>query len=109
IRMLKRKAKHIPEGQIFRVLQNCLQRFETCYLVVDAVDECDDWKNLLQVFTRLLDKKVCKLKLFLSSQKGMGIPYIISRLAVLNKYRVDVTPHAIEPDIIRYVESRIRT
>jgi hypothetical protein len=45
LRMVNRKAKDIPEGQLFKVLQKCLRYFEMCYLVIDAVDECDDWRN----------------------------------------------------------------
>ncbi|OCK87823.1 TPR-like protein [Cenococcum geophilum 1.58] len=107
--MVKRKAKDIPEGQLFKILEKCLRYFKKCYLVVDAVDECDDWGNLVQIFTRLLDANVCTLKFFLSSQKGMGIPYIISQLPVAKNYQVDVTTHAAESDITRYVNWRVRT
>jgi tetratricopeptide (TPR) repeat protein len=109
LRMVKQKAKHIPEGQLFKVLQKCLLCFEMCYIVIDAVDECDDWRNLFQILIRLIDTKVCTLKFFLSSQKGMGIPYVISRLPVLNSYRVNVTAHKVQSDIEQYVDWRIRT
>jgi tetratricopeptide (TPR) repeat protein len=109
IGIVKQKAKCIPEGQLFKVILKCLQRFEVCYIMIDAIDECDDWKALLHIIARLLDENICKLKLFLSSQKGMGIPYLISRLRVSQIYRIDVTPQAIESDIARFAEWKIRT
>ncbi|PKS08576.1 hypothetical protein jhhlp_004962 [Lomentospora prolificans] len=107
--IVRKKTNHIPEGQLFRVLHKCLQRMQECVIVVDAVDECDDWNNLLQIATRLLDTKACVFKFFFSSQKVMGIPYVISRLPVTNKYRIDVTADEMQADISRYVEWRTRT
>ncbi|CAI4212349.1 unnamed protein product [Parascedosporium putredinis] len=87
--IVRKKTNQIPEGQLFRVLHKCLQRMQECVIVVDAVDECDDWNNLMQI--------------------AMGIPYVISRLPVESKFRLDVTADQMESDISRYVESRTRT
>lgn len=80
--------------------------FKSNYIVIDALDECDDWHEILKAFARLPDSVRSTMKLILSSQSIGGIMYSVQQLPVQEFSRVDINQESMESDIARYVSWR---
>lgn len=81
------------------LIAETLGAFDQAFVVVDALDECEDLKSVLPALARLGDK----LRLLVMSRDQENIRREFRSHSVLH-----IQPRDLQPDIDRYVRAEIR-
>ena len=104
-----RQEARMVSSLFYTSFESCLKQFQSNYIVIDALDECDDWHEILKTFTRFPDEVRSTIKLILSSQSTAGIPYSVQQLPLQSFSKIDIDQESMENDIARYVNWRTQS
>jgi hypothetical protein len=104
---LRQKTQKIPLSQFYTVLTRVLPHFPVTYFVIEALDECDDRKQVLEFMNRLLQDKDLKIKIIISSRNVSGIPYAVSQMGCSAKYELTTCSSTMKADIEQFIDWRI--
>ncbi|KAI9799527.1 MAG: hypothetical protein M1826_005486 [Phylliscum demangeonii] len=74
------------------ILRSLVERFPQTYIIVDALDECDDWDGLLDVIKDIVGLKMSSLHLLVTSRK---------------EKKIEECFHALQPVLIPLQRSQI--
>ncbi|KAJ7855133.1 hypothetical protein B0H14DRAFT_3865271 [Mycena olivaceomarginata] len=89
---------------LLAILDELLSNFEHTYIVLDALDECNEHDGLVRFITRLRDWFTRSLHLLFTSQ-----PREIFTEAFKHVSRVTLTPHITQNDIRRFINSELHS
>jgi hypothetical protein len=79
-----------------------LEAFDDVYIVLDALDECAERKDLLKWITEMTNLRKDKLHLLVTSRPEEDIAM---RLRLLNPVHIRIEPKLVTGDIARYIDS----
>jgi tetratricopeptide (TPR) repeat protein len=103
----KQKAQNIPLRQFHTIFARIIKLFKATYLVLDALDECDDWRQVLEILSRLLQDGSGRVKLIISSRNTSGIPHAVSKMSSGARFDITVGPDTTKQDIQKFIDWRI--
>jgi tetratricopeptide (TPR) repeat protein len=104
---LKEKTQKMTLSQFHAIFTRVVRLFKVTYLVLDALDECDDWRQVLEILSRLLQDGTAKVKLVISSRNTSGIPHAVSKMPIAARFEVAVGPETTSDDIRKFIDWRI--
>lgn len=114
ISQLCRQSKHLPPElqvlysngaepstqRLVLALSGTLQKFDTVYLLVDAVDESQDRRKLLRILTTLAGPDFAKIKLLATSRREHDIEQAFRQVST----DISLSNEWVDEDIRRYIE-----
>jgi hypothetical protein len=90
--------------EMYEALQALLLEFPVTYIIVDALDECRDWKNSLELLQNLRTE-VESLHILVTSRPEREIEVTISSFVALQDF-VCLQSTLVEKDILEYINHR---
>ena len=101
---VKHDKLHLPtEDELLDVLQELLQSFQQAYVVVDALDECDDYYQLFDNVIKVMHAwDVPHFHVLMSSRREHNIIINMEECATAEIY---LSANLVGSDIISYVHS----
>jgi len=93
-------------AELLHLLMNLLQLFQQSYIVLDALDECDDYYQLfVQVVKVIHDWKLPHFHLLVSSRREQ---HIIISMGECNPAEIYLSVELVDRDVISYICSVVR-
>lgn len=89
---------------IFSCFRELLKQFNMTYIVLDALDECDDWPRLAEALVRILGWQE-KLKILLISRKEPRIQAVINDMEI-SKTVISFDGIGVDNDMRAYIGSK---
>ena len=95
-----------PLSAYVDVLRRIIIEIPRVFLVLDALDECDSRKVLLEVITTISDWEANNLHILLTSRKERDIQDIVEQI-VRSENMVPLQSDQVDPDIRAYIVERL--
>ena len=92
------------EDAIRSLLQGTMDRIESKYIIVDALDECTDREDLLTIFCDLVDSKLKGLRVMATSRRERDIE---EKLEPIADHNINIQSAVVDKDIQVYVRDRL--
>lgn len=94
------------EDELLELLLELLKGFEQAYIIVDALDECDEYHQLFELITAIHQGQVeSHLHLLVSSRREQEI---IVMMEECHMAEVQLSAEFVETDIMSYVQSAVK-
>lgn len=93
---------------LLSILREIIQQFQEVFIVLDALDECDEGENLLDVIEYIVSWKIDGAHILLTSRQEYNIERRIKNICK-EKDRVGVQGEEVQNDISTYIRSEMRT
>lgn len=91
------------EDELLQLLKRLLQRFKQAYIIIDALDECDDYCQLFdQVIKVIHDWQLPNFHLLVSSRRGQYIDVTMGECASGEIY---LSAELVAHDILSYIHT----
>jgi Cdc6-like AAA superfamily ATPase len=103
---LLEKAQHPSIGTLLATLQQVIHELPETYIVVDALDECNDRHELMDVIQKMARWQQEKLHILVTSRKEPDIESLLETLTDENS-AVDLRARLVDQDIEAYVNHRL--
>lgn len=103
--MSRRRRLRPSLADLRSIFQNMAETFRTVSIVIDAIDECDNPDELLDLIVTLVSSKVGRLRVFASSRFDGELG---ERLHTAGKYQVDLRNIAVNADIQAFVQETLK-
>jgi hypothetical protein len=101
-----RKGEHRPSADaLFSTLKQMILEFPESYLVLDALDECDNWDEALGVLQNLESLESRNLHILVTSRKERDIERSLTSF-LTQECCIDLQAALVDEDIRRYVHHR---
>ena len=94
------------EGAVQSLLLEAIKLSGTKYIVLDALDECTDREDLLQLFCGIITSKPIGLRVVVTSRRTRDIE---ERLGSITTYNINIQSAVVDEDIRIYVQDRLAT
>jgi hypothetical protein len=102
------KAHYVSMDTLLAILQQVVQELPETYMVVDALDECNDRHELLEVVQKMAGWQQENLHILVTSRRELDIEYSLEKLTDENS-AVDLRARLVDQDIEAYVDYRLST
>jgi hypothetical protein len=100
-------GQHQPaEDTIQSLLQDTMNRIESKYIILDALDECTDREYLLTFICNLVNAKSNGLYIMATSRREKDIA---DKLRPIADYNINIQNAVVDEDIEVYVQDRLLT
>ena len=102
--------RHAERGQqpniadLLVVLHELVQGFDSIYLILDALDECNAQKDLLDTLKAIIGWRIDKTHVLVTSRNE---PTISKTLDDIATHKICIQSHLIEPDIRAHIHERL--
>lgn len=93
----------LTTGLIFQTLEEMIKKFKTTYIILDALDECTDWPQLLEVIDQILGCPMTKLLIVSRNEAHIG-DHIRSMDA--EKRIISLHGDGVSKDMRAYIQSK---
>ncbi|KAM6495097.1 Ankyrin repeat-containing domain protein, partial [Amanita muscaria] len=94
-----------PSGQQLEdLLKELITGFKETYIVIDALDECKDWQELLKLLKRIHGWKIGQCHLLVTSRKEQ---VIVNSLQHVVPEEIDLSLMPIDSDINKYIDEKL--
>jgi hypothetical protein len=100
------KAQHPSVDTLLATMRQVIQELPETYIVVDALDECSDRPELLDVIEKMAGWRQEKLHILVTSRKESNIECSLGTLTD-GKSAVDLRARLVDQDIEAYVDHRL--
>lgn len=101
-----KKRHHLDTKALLDILTNILQKFETAYIVIDAIDESIPYIGLLAVLRCIMtESRFDKIRLLMTSRQYLDIEESLKPYATA----ISMANHLVQEDIRIYVASQLRS
>jgi archaellum biogenesis ATPase FlaH len=94
------------EDTIHSLLQDMMDRIKSKYIILDALDECTDYEDLLRFVSDLVDSKRKGLRVIATSRPERDI---VEQLRPIADYNINIQSAVVDEDIRVYVRDRLTT
>ena len=95
-----------PSDALVKVLQELIEEFPCTYIIIDALDECDDRKELMKVIKRIYAWQLQGLHLLFTSRREGDIESTLGR--ILDERNIlCIQTKAVDHDIKLYIRQRL--
>lgn len=94
------------EHELLKVLKDTLELLPAPFVVLDALDECDDWNCLLDIIAEMQDWRKNSLHVLLTSRREAEIESTLEDLVLLDD-RICLESRFVDRDIRTYVRERL--
>lgn len=91
---------------LLEVLHQIIQELPQSYIVLDALDECTERAELMEMVETMLEWQVEKLHILVTSRRERDIELTLGRL-VDNRNMICLQSNLVDIDIRRYVRQRL--
>ena len=105
----QRRLQFVPRNQLCTMLREAMLHLSMTYLILDALDECEDASELLRLIRQLLTEDGVSLKLLLSSRNIRNIPELVAQLPAQTLYRLVLDAQTMRGDITQLIKFRTET
>lgn len=89
-------------------LEAITEKFETVFIVFDALDECEDCQMLLSFIDRLMDWKSGKLRVIATSRKEKDIEDFF-KAKLDDEKRLSIQNEKVDEDIRSYIHEKLQS
>ena len=97
---------HSPtEDELLELFMELLKGFKQAYIIIDALDECDDYHQLFHVIRIIHDWQILPVHLLVSSRREQDIIVAMKEHITAE---IKISAKLVENDIISYVQSAVR-
>ncbi|KAM6503799.1 hypothetical protein JOM56_000742 [Amanita muscaria] len=94
-----------PSGQQLEdLLKQLISGFKETYIVIDALDECKEWQELLKLLKRIHGWQIGQCHLLITSRKEQ---VIVKSLQHVAPKEIDLTLMPVEHDINKYIDEKV--
>ena len=93
-------------GQLPNMLREMIENLMQSYIVIDALDECNDQDELLKVLTKIASWDLDHLHLLVTSRPEPDIKYSLEQIVEGNN-RICLQTELVDADILKYVHHRL--
>ncbi|KAH0556025.1 hypothetical protein GP486_006033 [Trichoglossum hirsutum] len=104
----QRRLHFVPRNQLCTIVREATQHLSMTYIILDALDECEDVPELLRLFRPLLTEGG-SLKLLFSSQNTRHIPELVAQLPARIQHRLVLDGQTMKEDITQLINFRTET
>jgi hypothetical protein len=91
---------------LMAILSEMLLNFNTVYLVIDALDECTDLNEVIEILTNMQSWAVDHLHIIVTSRR---LPEIGESVSALTTAVISVDESPIDIDVMLYITHRLET
>ncbi|KIL59584.1 hypothetical protein M378DRAFT_84858, partial [Amanita muscaria Koide BX008] len=94
-----------PSGQQLEdLLKQLISGFKETYIVIDALDECKEWQELLKLLKRIHGWQIGQCHLLVTSRKEQVIVNSLEHVALKE---IDLTLMPVANDINKYIDEKL--
>ena len=93
---------------LMQALKNLMKGFHKTYIILDALDECTDRQELLEIIEEIQNWQLSGLHMLLTSRKLTDIEDTLNPMTNVNT-RICIQSAAVDADIEIYVRHRLQT
>lgn len=102
----KHVGLHSPtEDELLELFMELLKGFGQAYIIIDALDECDDYHQLFHVIQTIYNWQISHVHLLVSSRREQDIVVAMEEHTTAE---IKISGKLVENDIISYVQSAVR-
>jgi hypothetical protein len=94
------------DDAVYSLLREMMDRIESKYIILDALDECADRDDLLTFVSNIADSKLKGLRVMATSRRERDIE---EQLRPRADYTVNIQSAVVDEDIRLYVQERLAT
>ena len=76
------------------------------YILIDALDECFDWEEILEFIGTLHKWDLCQCHLLVTSRKEQQI---VESMMAMNPMEIDMSQMPVDSDIEKYIDSMLHS
>ena len=92
------------DDKLQEALRQLISGFDTTYILIDALDECSDWEEILEFIETLHKWDLWQCHLLVTSRKEQQI---VELIMAMKPMEVDMSQMPIDNDIEKYIDSMI--
>ena len=94
-------SQQAPTADLMKVLKSIIGKFQHVYFIIDALDECSEWENLLGVLTEIADWKLPNLHVLATSRRERCIEERLTRVV---SSHMNLDSDLVDEDIRHYLK-----
>ena len=90
--------------ELSTILHDSMEEFDHVYVILDALDECDEREKLFSIIKRLLYSKIGKIHMLVTSRSDADLE---ERLTPMITAHILIENSLVEPDIRSYIQEQL--
>ena len=94
------------DDRLQEILRQFLSSFEMAYILIDALDECSDWEEVLEFLKTLHGWGLWQFHLLVTSRREQQI---VKSMMVTNPMKIDMSQMPVDDDIQKYIDFMLRS
>jgi hypothetical protein len=98
--------REASEQQLLKALRDTLDLLPAPFVVLDALDECSNWKSLFDILQEVQSWGKDTLRVLLTSRKHVEVEEDLEDVVLLDD-RICLESHLVDRDIRTYVQERL--
>ena len=88
--------------KLLEVLRQLICGFDIAYILIDALDECSDWEEILEFIETLHKWDLWQCHILITSRKEQQI---VESMMAMKPIAVDMSQMPVDNDIEKYIDS----
>lgn len=98
--------REASQEQLLQALRDTIEMIPAPFVVLDALDECSDWKTLLDILTEMQSWGASALRVLLTSRREIVIEEALEDI-IKSENTICLKSHLVDKDIETYVHERL--
>ena len=94
------------DDKLLEVLRQLICGFDMAYILIDALDECFDWEEILEFIGTLHKWDLWQCHLLVTSRKEQQI---VESMMAMNPMEVDMSQMPVDNDIEKYIDCMLHS
>jgi hypothetical protein len=94
------------DDRLQEILRQFLSSFKMAYILIDALDECSDWEEVLKFLKTLHGRGLWQCHLLVTSRREQQI---VKSMMVTNPMEIDMSQMPVDDDIQKYIDFMLRS